>query len=63
MPRPGKITFYRDRNKQWRWRITAANGRKLANSGEGYRRLCDCRAALDIVTLDVRHWEDEETER
>jgi len=33
-----KFALYRDRNKEWRWRLLAANGRILANSGEGYKR-------------------------
>lgn len=37
-----RLTIYRDRQKEYRWRLTAANGRKVANSGEGYRRKIDC---------------------
>jgi len=34
----------------------AANGRKIAVSGEGYHNLADCRDALDLVrgSADVR---------
>ncbi len=39
----GRVQFYRDRTRQWRWRVFARNGRELANSGEGYRRLRDCQ--------------------
>jgi len=28
--------LYRDRQKQWRWRLIAPNGRKVAGAGEGY---------------------------
>lgn len=31
-----KAVLYKDRKHQWRWRIVAANGRKVANCGEGY---------------------------
>lgn len=34
--------LYRDARRAWRWRIVAANGRKLANGGESYRRRIDC---------------------
>jgi len=42
-PKPSHNTFtvYRDRKREWRWRLTAPNGRILADSGEGYKRkLC-----------------------
>jgi len=28
---------YRDRRKEWRWRLLAANGRKVTDSAEGYK--------------------------
>lgn len=34
---------------RWRWRLVAANGRKIAISGEGYHNKQDCRDALDDV--------------
>lgn len=37
-----KLEIYRDKQKQHRWRLRAANGRVLADSGEGYRRRIDC---------------------
>ncbi len=40
------FTVYRDKRKEWRWRLTASNGRILADSGEGYKRKRDCLAAL-----------------
>lgn len=30
------VTVYRDVAGQWRWRATAANGRVVADSGQGY---------------------------
>ena len=35
MKRP-TVEFYIDAKKHWRWRLRAANGRILADSGEGY---------------------------
>ena len=40
---------YKDVNNQWRWTLLAANGRKIANSGEGYWNKADCLAAIALV--------------
>lgn len=32
-----RFTTYRDKTRQWRWRITAQNGRIVADSGESYQ--------------------------
>lgn len=29
---------YKDQAGEWRWKLIAANGKTLADSGEGYRR-------------------------
>jgi uncharacterized protein YegP (UPF0339 family) len=44
--RTHKLTLYRDKKKQWRWRFTAPNGRITACSGEGYKRKADCLAGF-----------------
>ena len=36
------IEFYKDAKGEWRWRVWSKNGRKLANSGEGYARKDAC---------------------
>ena len=42
--------LYRDANSQWRWSlIVTGNGRKIANSGEGYHNKADCIAAINLV--------------
>lgn len=33
-----QVRLYRDRKKEWRWTLYAANGRKVAATGEGYKR-------------------------
>jgi uncharacterized protein len=45
------MTFwkYRDANNYWRWYLEAANGRKIANSGEGYWNEADCDHAIELV--------------
>jgi uncharacterized protein YegP (UPF0339 family) len=40
---------YRDRAGQWRWNLTSTNGRKLADSGEGYFNKQDCLSAVNLV--------------
>jgi uncharacterized protein YegP (UPF0339 family) len=40
---------YLDAQRQWRWTLHAANGRKIANSGEGYHNQKDCVAAINLV--------------
>ena len=44
-----KLEIYRDRRGEWRWRLRASNGRILADSGEGYRRLASARHAAERV--------------
>ncbi len=41
--------IYQDVNRQWRWRLRAANNRTIADSGEGYYNKTDCRAAINLV--------------
>jgi uncharacterized protein YegP (UPF0339 family) len=36
------LDVYKDRKREWRWRLIAENGRKVACCGEGYRRRKDC---------------------
>lgn len=36
------LQLYKDRKKQWRWKLLASNGRKIANGGEGYINHQDC---------------------
>jgi len=44
-----KYKVYKDSSKKWRWRLVAANGRTLADSGEGYRNKQDCLSAIERV--------------
>jgi len=44
--RTAKLQIYRDARREWRWRLRASNGRIVADSGEGYRRLA---AAYEAV--------------
>lgn len=43
------FTIYRDHNQEWRWFLQADNGRKIAESGEGYHQEMDCVDAISLV--------------
>lgn len=45
--------MYKDSQGQWRWYLKAANGRKLADSGEGYWNKQDCRNAITLVATSA----------
>jgi uncharacterized protein YegP (UPF0339 family) len=40
---------YKDTAGQYRWRLVAANNRRIADSGEGYNNKADCLAAINLV--------------
>lgn len=40
---------YKDDAGEWRWHLKAANGRIVADSGEGYRDRGDCIHAIEVV--------------
>ena len=40
---------YQDALRHWRWYLKAANGRKIADSGEGYYNEDDCIHAINLV--------------
>jgi uncharacterized protein len=44
-----KYHVYKDTNNEWRWRLKAANGNILADSGEGYSAKADCLAGVASV--------------
>lgn len=40
---------YKDTLGYWRWHLVAANGRKVADSGEGYNSEANCDNGIDLV--------------
>lgn len=40
---------YKDSQGLWRWYLKAVNGKKLANSGEGYYNQRDCLNGIQLV--------------
>jgi len=44
---------YKDAEKRHRWRAVAANGRIVADSGQGYRRRADMEHALTLLASNL----------
>lgn len=42
-------SVYQDAKQEWRWRLSAANNRIIADSGEGYNNKQDCLAGIELV--------------
>lgn len=42
-----KITVYRDKAREWRWRRTSPNGEIVGASHEGFKNFTDCRDNLN----------------
>lgn len=45
----GTFLIYLDRGSEYRWTLYAANNRKIADSGEGYKNYADCEDAVKLV--------------
>lgn len=43
------FVLYRDIASQWRWTLYAANGKKIADSGEGYWNKADAQHGINLV--------------
>lgn len=41
--------MYQDARKEWRWTFIAPNGRKMADSGEGYQTRTACEQAINTL--------------
>ena len=44
-----KFHIYKDAAGEWRWRLKAANGKVLADSGEGYNTKQACKDGIQLV--------------
>lgn len=53
MNKQPKFHIYRDQHHDWRWRLVAANGRKISDSAEGYTSKAGARRAVDTVIATV----------
>lgn len=51
------LNLYKDTSGEWRWNVKAANGRIVANSGEGYHNRQDAiegaRAAAKLLSMPI----------
>jgi len=54
--------IYEDRGEEYRWRLRARNGETVADSGEGYTRRAEARAAVDRVKRHAPGADDEAVE-
>lgn len=41
--------IFRDAKLEWRWQLSNDEGRKVADSGEGYREKDECLEAIALV--------------
>ena len=41
--------YYKDKRKEWRWRIKGSNGKVMAVSSEGYINKYSCRNCLTTI--------------
>lgn len=50
-----RLTFviYRDRAREFRWRLLAGNRKTIADSAEGYKRIGHCRSIVDIMRCSL----------
>lgn len=44
-----RFSIYLDSRLEWRWRLVSANGKVIADSAEGYKRLSHCRKMVAII--------------
>lgn len=42
MKKLDKLEYYQDANGEWRWRLTALNGKIRDSSSEGFNNFLDC---------------------
>jgi uncharacterized protein YegP (UPF0339 family) len=54
MPGKPKFEVYKDKAKEWRWRLVSTNGRTIADSGEGYKNKGDVETATEGFTAAAR---------
>jgi uncharacterized protein YegP (UPF0339 family) len=47
------LRVYEDKPGEWRWTFIAGNGRKIADSGEGYHNKADCLKAIALLRNHV----------
>jgi uncharacterized protein len=48
-----KFELYKDKMRQYRWRLVAANGETIADCAEGYKTKAKCKAGLVSVKVEA----------
>ncbi len=48
-----RFEYYRDHKHEWRWTLIWSNGKKRADSGEGYKRKKACLKAIDGIIMAI----------
>jgi len=48
-----KFKLYKDKSKEWRWTLFVTNGRKIADSAEGYKRIHNCLKIANKLALKL----------
>jgi uncharacterized protein YegP (UPF0339 family) len=55
-----RFVVYKDRAGEWRWNFRASNGKKIADSGEGYHNKQDCLHGIELIKEEASDAEIEE---
>ena len=48
-----KTIVYKDKKKEWRFKLIAGNGKVIAVSSESYKSKRACERAIDIIDMGV----------
>jgi len=48
-----KFIIYKDKSKQFRWKLVAKNGKIIADSGEGYTRKRSAIKGIRLVETSI----------
>ena len=48
-----KFKVYKDRSRQWRWKLISRNGRIIADSAEAYRRKVDILKSCQSIIKNM----------
>lgn len=46
-----KFELYQDRKKEWRWKLTGKNGKRVCSSSEGFKRRAVALQNAHLVAL------------
>lgn len=58
-PYPSFLVYF-DAQRQYRWRLQAANHRTIADSAEAYHNYSDCISAIGLIKSPHEVWQTQE---